>query len=348
MGENNENYLNRFGSTIILIILMVLAFFLLKSILMAILLGLIFAFVSSPAFIYLHRWIKSKNLLAFLICLVFAAIIIIPIWFLTPVLLRETMDLFTKSQAIDFVTPLKNIFPQFFTSESFSNEITSVIYSFITKISNSALNMVSSLILNFPKLILQLLVVIFVFFFALRDHEKFLEYIRSILPFSKDVERKLFKSSKDITFSVLYGQIVLGIFQGIIAGIGFFLVGFDNSLFLTLLAILAGILPIIGTAVVWLPVAIILLIRGDIWPTVIVAIFGTLSFLMENVLKPIFISKRTNVHSAIILLGMIGGLLFLGILGIILGPLILAYLLIILEAYRNKKIPGVIIEPSKE
>ncbi|MFA5953803.1 MAG: AI-2E family transporter [Candidatus Pacearchaeota archaeon] len=345
MGEEDINYLNKFGSTIILIVLLVLSFFLLKSILMSVLLGLLLAFVSAPAFIYLNKWVKSKNLLALLICLIFAAIIIIPIWFLTPVLLRETMDLFTKSQTIDFVTPLKNVFPQLFATESFSNEVSSVIYSFITKITNSAMNMVSNMILNLPTLILQLLVVIFVFFFTLRDHEKFLDYIRSILPFSKDVEKKLFKSSKDITFSVLYGQIVLGIIQGVVAGIGFFIVGIDNSLFLSLLAILAGILPIIGTAVVWVPVAVILLVKGQIWPTVVVAIFGSLSFLIENAFKPIFIAKRTNVHSAIILLGMIGGLFFLGILGIIIGPLILAYLLIILEAYRNKKVPG-IIEPQ--
>ena len=69
----------------------------------------------------------------------------------------------------------------------------------------------------------------------------------------------------------------------------------------------------------------------------------------ENFYKPIFISRRTKLNSSIILIGMIGGLFLFGILGIILGPLILAYLLIILEIYRNKKLPDVFIQqPEKE
>jgi predicted PurR-regulated permease PerM len=72
--------------------------------------------------------------------------------------------------------------------------------------------------------------------------------------------------------------------------------------------------------------------------------FGIVGAIIENAIKPIFVSKRTNVHSAIILLGMIGGLFFIGILGVIIGPLILSYLLIVLEIYRDKRVPGAFIK----
>ena len=164
----------------------------------------------------------------------------------------------------------------------------------------------------------------------------------------KEVEKKLFKSSKDMTVSVLYGQVVIGIFQGIIAGVGFFIFKVPNALLLTFFAALAGIFPIIGTALVWVPVVIYLLIAGDSISAIGVMIFGICSSLMENLVKPIFISKRTNMNTSLILVGMIGGLLLFGILGIILGPLIIAYLLIVLELYRDKGDPTVFTQESSK
>jgi predicted PurR-regulated permease PerM len=226
--------------------------------------------------------------------------------------------------------------------------MTNVIYSFVTRITNSVMTAFSDVILNFPTLALQLIVTLFVFFFTLRDGEKLINYVQSLLPFPKSVEKRLFKSTKEITYSVLYGQVVIGILQGLLAGVGFFIFGINNALFLTFLAAIAGILPIIGTALVWVPVAIYLIITGNIGAFIGVSIFGILSSIMENTIKPAFVAKRTNVNPVVILLGMIGGLLFFGILGIILGPLILSYLLIVLEVYRDKRVPGILIEPEKK
>ena len=170
------------------------------------------------------------------------------------------------------------------------------------------------------------------------------DYIKSLLPFPKDVEKKLFQYSEGITSSVLYGQVVIGIIQGIIAGIGFFIFQVPNPLFLTLLAILAGVLPIIGTALIWLPVAIYLFIAGNTFSTIGVLFFGVISSTVDNIIRPMIVSRKTSIHSSIVLIGMIGGIFMFGIMGLILGPLILSYLLIIIELYRKRKSPGVFIE----
>jgi len=169
-------------------------------------------------------------------------------------------------------------------------------------------------------------------------------YIKSLLPFTKDVENKLFKLSKDITSSVIYGQIVIGIIQGLLLGLGLFLFNVPNALILTLLACLAGVFPIIGVAIIWIPVVIYLLIAGNTFPAFGVIIFGLISSSIDNFIRPIIVSKRTHMPSSLILIGMIGGLFLFGILGLILGPLILAYLLIILEIYRNKRTPSILTE----
>ena len=147
-----------------------------------------------------------------------------------------------------------------------------------------------------------------------------------------------------LTISVIYGQVVVGILQGLAVGIGFFIFKVPNALFLTLLACIAGVFPIIGTTIVWAPVVIYLLIAGNTLPAFGVIIFGFISATLDNLVRPIIVAKRAHMHSALMLIGMIGGLFLFGIMGFILGPLILAYLLIILEIYRNKKSPGIFLK----
>jgi len=342
----DDAYFKKITTTILLAVLIVLSFFLLKPILLSIIIGLIMAFIFSPVYDWINKIIKSKNISAVLICLLLVLLIILPIWFLTPILIDQSFKIYQASQQLDFVTPLKAIFPSLFASEAFSAEIGSILYSFVTKVTNSLVNSLSQLILNFPTLSLHFLVVFFTFFFVLRDKEQFISYIQSLLPFSKEVEKKLFESSKGIAISVIYGQVIIGIIQGITIGIGFFIFKVPNALFLTLLATLAGIFPIIGTAIIWLPVSIYLIMGGNSLSALGLVIFGLISSNIDNLLRPIIISKRVKMHPSLIFIGMIGGLFLFGILGFILGPLIIAYLLILLEVYRTKKSPEIFIQKN--
>jgi predicted PurR-regulated permease PerM len=168
--------------------------------------------------------------------------------------------------------------------------------------------------------------------------------MKSLSPFPPSVEKKFFDSSKSIANAVIYGQVIIGIIQGLVLGIGLFIFRVPNSLILTLLATLAGIFPIIGTAIVWVPVAIYLFLIGNTFSFFGVVIFGIVSSSIDNLLRPIIVSRRANIDPLLILIGMIGGLFLFGILGFILGPLILAYLVIILELYRNKNISNVLVQ----
>ncbi len=346
----DESYFKKIITLIILAVLIVLSFFLLKDILLAIIFGIILAFVFSPVHDWVNKRINSNNLSVILISSFLILLTILPIWFFTPALIDESLKIYFATQKIDFVSPLKNIFPSVFSSAEFSKEVGSIIYSFVNRTINSFVNYVSGFILNFPQILLQLMIVFFTFFFVLRDKEKLVSYIKSLMPFSKDIEDKIFEQTKGITISVLYGQVVMGLIQGLIAGAGFFIFSVPNSLFLTILACISGILPIIGTTVIWVPVVIYLLItKASIVSIIGVTVFGIIAVFIDNILKPIFVSHRTSMPASVVLFGMIGGFFFFGILGFVLGPLILAYLLIILEIYRNKRIPGLLVQepPSK-
>ncbi len=343
----DEDSYKKIGALSILLLLLVLSFFMLKPFLISILLGVFLAFLFMPLYLWLVKKTNSKNIPAYILCILLIGAIILSFWILTPLFINQSIRVYLAVQQVDFITPLQKIFPGVFESGEFSTEFASILKSFVTKTANYAVNSFSGIILNSPTLLLQSLVVFFTFFFVLRDRDELFIYLKSLLPFSPEIEKKLFQQTREITFSILYGQIIVGVIQGAIAGLGFFLFGVPNAMLMTLLATIAGVLPVIGTTVIWIPVGVYLFASGNIFSAIGVTVFGLLSSGIDNIIKPIIVSKRTQMHSALILFGMVGGIFLFGVSGFILGPLILAYLLIITEIYRNKRSPGIFTQPGK-
>ena len=332
-----EDYFKKTGVTVLLGFLLILCFFLLKPILISIIVGLLLAFIFSPIYNFIYRKTNSKNLSAAVICFVFAFFLISCIWFFTPIAIDQSLKIYAGAQQMDYVAVLKSISPSFFASEPFSREVGSIIQSFLTRSANSLTTSFSNILLEFPTLFLHFLVVFFTFFYASRDKEDIGKYLKSLSPFSKEVDEKFFEYSKGITSSVLYGTVVVGFVQGLIIGLSLFIFKVPNALLLTLLAIIVGIVPFIGPALVWLPVTIYLFIAQNPFQAIGVAIFGIVASSLENLLRPLIVSRRTSMQPSLIFLGMIGGFFLFGILGFLLGPLILAYLIIFLELYRSEK-----------
>ncbi len=340
----DETYIKKIITALVLITLLVLSFFLLRPILLSVIMGVMLAFIFSPVYNRLYKLIKSKNLSAIIICTLLLVLIIMPFYFLIPIFVDQSVKLYSSAQQIDFITPIKNIFPSIISTDKFSEELASIIYTFTTRITNYLIAYLSQLVLNIPSLLLQLVVVLFTFYFILMDKKQFFSYVQSLMPFSKEIEKKIIDQTKKITASVVYGQVIIGLIQGAIAGLGLFIFKVPNALLLTSIMVVAGIFPIIGTAVVWIPVAIFLLVQGNPLAALGVTIFGIISSVADNFLRPIIVARRSKIHPAILLVGMIGGLYMFGVLGFILGPLILAYLLILLEVYRDRKIKGILIQ----
>ncbi len=333
-----EVYVKKILTVTILLALAALAFFLLKPILLSIILGIFLAFIFMPLYNKLQKLIKLKGLSAIIICVLLLGLVLLPFYFLIPIFVDQAVGIYSSSQQIDFTTIVKNIFPSVISTDKFSEELGSMFYTLVTRITNSIIAYLSQLILNAPKMLLQWVIILFTFYFVLINKKEFFVYVQSLLPFSKEIEKKIINQTKMVTSSVIYGQVIIGIIQGIIAGIGLMIFKVPNALLLTVVMCIAGILPIIGTVIIWVPIAIFLLIDGNAGAALGVVIFGFISSIVDNFLRPIIVSRRAKIHPAILLAGMVGGLYAFGVLGFILGPLILAYLLILLEVYQGKKI----------
>ena len=142
-------YFEKVMTAVILITLIVFSFLLLKPILISVVGGLLLAFIFAPAYRWLYKKTNSENLSAFILIALLAVIILIPLWFLAPVLITQSLKVIQSIVQIDFASLLKNIFPNLFTPE-LSAQISSSLTSFTNKVADSITNSLSYMILNFP------------------------------------------------------------------------------------------------------------------------------------------------------------------------------------------------------
>jgi len=319
----------------------------LKPVIMSIVLGILLGYIIYPLYVLTHKKIKNENLAALLVCLTLSALIIVPILVFFNSLVTQIVNLYWVLQNFNLANILGTMFPSFL--ENLSQQLTATINSFIPTLLSGALTTLTNIILNSPVYLLKFFVVIFVFFFTLRDGERIVEYIQSLSPLNKETEKQFFSHFRDITYSVLVGQIVIGILQGIVAGIGYFIFGVPNAVILTLVTILVGIIPMIGPWLVWVPVDFYLFSIGETNAGIGLLIYGLfIVSWLDNLLRPIIVSRRTKINSAIIIIGIIGGMMVFGVVGLVLGPLILAYAILILELYRKtKETESIFFQPEK-
>lgn len=322
---------------VIILVLGVLAFFLIKPVLISIISGLLLAYMFNPAYQKLLSFIERRTIAALLISFFIILIIFIPLWFLVPIMLEQVFKIFTFSQTLDLQSVVHSLFPTL--TAQFAQQMTVALNTFVGKIIVSALESLNSFVLDIPLISMHLIIVFFVFFYSLRDSSSLLSFFSEISPFSKNKEKAIIQHFKDITDSLIYGQVIVGIVQGSLAGLGLLLFGVDNVLVLTVLAIFFSILPILGPFIIWIPVAAYLFFVGETGIAIGYLIYNLVVVsLMDNILRTYLVSRKTKISPAIVLVSMIGGFLVFGIMGLLLGPLIVAYFLMFLHSLKEKSI----------
>lgn len=189
--------------------------------------------------------------------------------------------------------------------------------------------------------LIQVVIMLYLLFFFLRDGKKIERLLRHHLPLGNDYERRLITRFSDTTQAVIKGTLLISVLQGIIGGVLFWLVGIFNPVLWGVTMGVLAIIPLIGTSVVWLPAAIILMVTGSLWSGVIILLVGALVISsVDNFLRPILVGRSTKMPDSLVLLSTIGGLATFGVSGFIIGPILAALFLsvwtIFEEKYRNQ------------
>lgn len=330
-----EEDLKRIFLIVLIAALGILTFFLVKPVILSILGGLILAYIFHPLYKFLHKYVKYSTIAAVITTIIVLAAIIIPLWFFLPIISTKLFELFRLSQGFDITVVIRQIFPA--GNDQFVNQISLTLNNAIAQISSAILSSSVGFLVNFAVILLHTLLLGFVFFFALKDGSKLRDFVSEISPLRKSQEKVLTKQFEDITKSIIYGQIIIGILQGILAGLGFLIFGVEGAFILTIISIILGIIPVIGPGLVYFPVTAYLFITSDPLLAAGYLLYNLLTVsTVDNILRAHIISRKTQISQVVILVGMVGGLFLFGVLGLLIGPLILAYFVTFLKAYRDK------------
>ncbi len=331
--------------------IVILAFLLVKPFLISIVAAFIIGYIFFPVYCVIKRVIKNKTVSALLTSFIIIVIITIPLIFLLNAISNEAYTMYTVSKQ-------KIVAGELFETSTCGEDSTFLctwynkiagyasdmqvryyLTQSLEKITTYLIESSSTFIFSVPIRILEIFITFFILFYYFKDHKRIVNKLKTVLPIKRSFKKDIVKKIDDITYAIVFGYILVALFEGAIGALGFYLfVGPHSSYILWGLVIaMLAFIPLIGAAVVWIPAIILqfsaLNIAGGFG---LVVCFLATSYI-DNISRPKIIGKRANVHPVMVLLGVLGGLALLGPIGIFIGPLTLALLNTFIKLFENKK-----------
>ncbi|OLP59303.1 AI-2E family transporter [Xaviernesmea oryzae] len=168
-------------------------------------------------------------------------------------------------------------------------------------------------------------VMLYVLFFLFRDGRRLGRTVRQALPLSDAHTRRLSAKFTSVVRATVRGNLIIALVQGVIGGVTFWALGIQPAFLLGALMTILSLLPAVGAAIVWLPVAIYCLLVGSYLPAIVLVLVGVLVIgLVDNLLRPPLVGKETKLPDYVVLISTIGGISLLGMNGFVIGPLFAA------------------------
>jgi len=330
---------------LLLMVLAISAIFLTmtKAFLMAVLLAGIAASLAQPIFIFMTRILgghKSAGSIATL--LVIVLLILIPLGSLVGVVTTEAIkvgnsitpwvqDKLNNPDQISIWLQQHKIYSKI---QPYEDDILVKAGEMVGFLSQFLINSLSTATAGTVQFFFMLSIMLYSMYFFLIDGSALLNRILYYLPLKDEDERRLISKFSSVTRATLKGTAVIGALQGGLAGLALAVVGIPSSIFWGTIMVVLSIIPGIGTALVWVPAAIILIAGGSLAKGIGLALFcGLIVGSIDNFLRPRLVGKDTQMPDLLIFLGTMGGIIMFGILGFIIGPIIAALFVTIWEIY---------------
>lgn len=212
--------------------------------------------------------------------------------------------------------------------ERFGFELSGLGTKLATGASGYLLDFATNTALNLWELIFTLAVALFILFFIYRDGERIVAVAIARFATNQEKAQHYFSELRATTTAVTVGTILTCLVQGVVAGVGYFVAGVPAPVLCGALTAMAALLPVVGTAIIWVPLAALVAINGAYVKAGLLAIWCVVFVgLSDNAVRPLAIGAKSNIPAAAVVLGAIGGVFAMGILGLILGPVIFAILI---------------------
>src|SRR3989344_406268 len=334
---------------------LVLLFMLVRPMIVILLSSILLAYTSFPLYKRINKKIPNKSISIILSLLTVILIVLIPFFILASLVIQ---------QGIYFHDSLSNSIEQGavfgFGCISVDSKLCSII-NHIEKFSleqSSALGIegqlqkflpfLKSKIIDFiqgiPLIVAQIFLTLIITFFILKEWKSILKGITDLLPTRKKTIKTIIDKFGNITHTILYAQLFVALVQGIVGAIGFYLFGVPFPILLGLLLAFSALIPAIGTAIIWFPSSIFLILSGYFSNNYLILGKGIGLFLyglfiistIDNILLAKIVHTKAKISPIITIIGVIGGASLFGIMGIFIGPILLPLLITYFQAFRER------------
>lgn len=306
----------------------------------------VIALLFAPLHRSLQLWLRHRRTLAALLTILIAAlIVVVPLAFLSVMLVDEAVGLMAHLQsgqvrALPYLRGVFEALPGWMLAllerlglvdfETLQGHLNTWLEQASGFIAGKALSLGQSTF----EFAASLLITPYLAFFLIRDGDRIVHALRRALPLTPAHKQELLDKFSHVIRSTVRGNLVVAAIQGALGGLAFWFFGVRGALLWAAVMAFLSLLPTIGAALVWLPVALWLLATGATWQGLALAAWGVVVIgLIDNLLRPMLVGKATLVPDYVVMITTLGGMMVFGINGFVLGPVIAAMFFAVWHLY---------------
>ncbi|MDE1331807.1 AI-2E family transporter [Vibrio aestuarianus] len=316
--------------------------------------SIVMAFIISLLMFPIHEWLerkipKHKNTVSLISCVILTFIIVIPLLFVFAAIVQQG-SLFSQNMyqwvthggiqtvfAHPWVVKGLSIANQYLPFDEIQpQQIAQRVGQFATSFGSNLVSISARILGDATNFLMDFFLMLFVLFFLLRDHDKIINAIRHILPFSRTQEDKLLSEIEQVSKSAVMGSFLTAIAQGFAGGLGMWLAGFPGLFWGTMMGF-ASFIPVVGTALIWIPATAYLFLIGDTTWAIFLAVWSiAIVGSIDNLLRPLLMQGSSGMNTLLIFFSLLGGIQLFGLIGLIYGPLIFAITMVLFNIYEEE------------
>ena len=339
------------SSFLLLLVLVSLAFFwVLWPYYGAVFWGSVLAILFNALFLRLLRKMPQKRTLAALLTLsIILVLVILPVGLISALLTQEAASVYQRVQSgeLSFGRYFQQIYdalPSWVNGILDRSGLDNLgliqerVTSSLTQGSQFIATQALSIGQNAFDFFVSFFIMLYLLFFFLRDGGALSRRIKEAIPLEAEIKRNIFSKFTTVIRATVKGNIVVAMLQGALGGLMFWFLGIHAPVLWGTLMAFLSLLPAVGAAIVWIPVAIYFLATGAIWQGVLLIAYGVLVIgLVDNILRPVLVGKDTKMPDYVVLVSTIGGMSLFGLNGFVIGPVIAAMFMVAWDIFLKAR-----------
>jgi predicted PurR-regulated permease PerM len=289
----------------------------------------------------IEAYIKNRALNSLVVISLMLILAIVPFFYLLIVVANQSFQLYMYLQNSFDISVIKELISNDRVVEILSMlnmdeaELYQRAVKFVETKSLQAFSSVTAIIAYPVTFSLNFLFMLLMLFFLMNNGHKLSRLFYMFLPFPDDIEKQVVNRLKEVIKVLLAGNLLIMSLQGLMVGLGLYIAGFSMGILGGSVSAVLSLIPVIGTAMIWLPGVIYLLIQGSYPMALFFGIWCLAWYLiLENLLKPQIMGERLNFHPLIFFFLLLGSIQAFGLPGVIIGPILLTLFYSLLEIYR--------------